>query len=846
MLVCGGRCVDTSNNHENCGACGTVCGAQQQCVTGICQNKGTTACTGSGSTVTFVDLQTDRANCGACGRACGGSEVCKNGYCDPCPIGQCNNLCTDTQRDPANCGGCGVAAMICENGTPVPGVTKPISIELTPPLTIPAVGPNSAVTNFNVKVHSQLRATKVTVKVAGAGSACGPSATFGTATDMTVSAPPEVSPTTWSGSVTSPATLNTVAIQIDAYDEQYLPSRTDAAQHTDSKCVTANVLAANAAVITSANITATAPATTACPSGAGIGSSTCCGGAACRWVPLNLSTPTGNNASITVAASGVPANTAKVEFRTADCVLATPQSCTVTANSLGSAPVVSGTATLPPLAPAELLVNGPINKADVTIFACPIDAAGFYNSTTRCTAMPTTTCASGPCAFSVGRIAMGAGSQPVVGKDADGATRTIYYLASTQQLLGQDYAKLNSSASEQPGAIIGGTYFLDSLRPTADADGVYAIKADGTQIHRVDCNPNRLTPPLPANFTNCLQSTFVTGGTFRQIAGATPAAMLIADNTTVTGGSGTWYYSVATKPAQTAAVTNSAVATGTLQSFTSLNGCTLGTVGCSTAASISHFGTTTSGAMAAWFSSGGTTPAFSPIVFHPNLSGNHTQSLFSLPSLSSFDLVVFPTGEMVYQYVTAVATGTCTTAPCRFLGAAYYDGIATSVKVLPAVQIGANTSTVAAKRFITAGTGILLGEAPSAADNTKFQAIYINLNTLAVPSAPVNYNTTYVYNGSSTAASSAAAGPPPTSRSATTRPGPSTSPTTPTRWWALPTRSGACTSSTSPPARWPPRRCRWCSPRTACWRPRWESTSRTSSTARPSMPAPTPPARRRR
>src|ERR1700694_360017 len=121
QIVCGAKgtadggftpyCTDITKDHENCGACGTVCAGTQQCASGRCTNVGSTAaCSGSGATTVYKDLQNDHDNCGACGRACGPTEVCRVGDCDPCPVAQCSGVCIDTLVDPKNCGSCGTAA----------------------------------------------------------------------------------------------------------------------------------------------------------------------------------------------------------------------------------------------------------------------------------------------------------------------------------------------------------------------------------------------------------------------------------------------------------------------------------------------------------------------------------------------------------------------------------------------------------------------------------------------------------------------------------------------------------------------------------------------------------------
>ena len=113
--ICDGKCVDTQNDPQNCGTCGTVCDASESCTGGACEKlgcgRGISQCTNK-----CVDLQNDPANCGKCGKACQAIEVCSKGKCgSSCGNGvsQCGNVCVDMQNDATNCGGCGIA---CKEG----------------------------------------------------------------------------------------------------------------------------------------------------------------------------------------------------------------------------------------------------------------------------------------------------------------------------------------------------------------------------------------------------------------------------------------------------------------------------------------------------------------------------------------------------------------------------------------------------------------------------------------------------------------------------------------------------------------------------------------------------------
>jgi hypothetical protein len=577
--------------------------------------------------------------------------------------------------------------------------------------------------NFTVKVHSALRVARVTLKTA----ADIPSLTAATASDLGVSPPVEVSPTVWSGSFVVPAPAATsVAIQFDAYDEQYLPSLgtggTNPA-HTDSKAFTANITPVP-----------TAPATniTASVGGLAVGAGTACaGGKPCMWVPLNAGTMT-----LSAQVVGAPGNgVTSIEFHNANAPGAgTSLLCP------SRSPAAPGTPAVPCAQPvsgtgvATLSLNAAeVGKGDVTIFVCPVDATGLQ--TGACTQMPVLSicgaAGTGVCPgnFTVGRVAACPVSlpcampvPPAIGRNVDTPTNhTIYYLAQTAPgaldpqpgLFAQDSLSLSSNPNDQPGTRIGSNHYLaDGLVATADGTGVFGIQcttctatpAGNIAIDRVDC-------PSTGN-ASCYKPSFVTApaaSSFRQIHVATSQAMLIsnaAPPASTTGGAA--FYASALQSQTTAA----AVSIGTLQTVTTINGAANGTG--------THWGTMANGAIVAWFNNGGATQ---PAVYHPNLPGNHVALLPSLlggPSIGSFDLVVFPTGEIVYQFTTDTSV--------RFLGAAYYDGTANPPKALAApINYGSSLTTGPAKNFITAGAGVLLGELPANGSTTSYQAIEINL-----------------------------------------------------------------------------------------------------------------------
>ena len=677
-------CTDLTSDINNCGTCGSKCsapsGGAAVCNKGVCAAG---ACAGG------------RTGCN--GVCCGPSEVCNGSGCDPCPVTQCNNVCVDTQHDPKNCGACGVVAPYCENGAPLAAMI----IEPTPPLSASGTSyayANPTATPIAVKVHSQLRVTSVTVKTAPAGSSCTSSPALGTATAMALSGPPETSPTRWTGTITAPATGATFAAQFDALDEQ---------QHAASLCLNVTSLAVPTAA--PANITATAGTTA-------LGNGTGCNGKPCMWAPLN-GPPITLSATVAGAAAS---NITRIEFRNANTApgspgnsILCPSQAAIAAPPASTSPCsqpVNGSGTAPLTLPAA-----EVGKGDITIYACPVDAAGQYPA--ACTQMPyLSVCGTGTTActfnFTIGRVALAAGgSQPVIGRNINNpSTNTIYYTANDTgpqpAVFAQDSAQLSPTTIDQPGTRVGTTqYFLDSLVATAEGTGAYAVRCTSCTpaangIDRIDC-PSTST-------TGCLKNFIASpGGNFRQIHTATPVAMLISDSAPPTGFGGNAFYA----PALPTQGTTTAVPMFTLQQIT-VNG----------AAPSNHFGTMASGAIAAWFSSGG---LFSVQLFHPTLSPTTPSALLTPASgLTAFDLVVFPTGEIVFQYVSGGTT--------RFLGAAYYDGTSAAPKTLTPFPIGPAASTVLGKNFVRAGTGIILGEIPTVADATKFQAIELNL-TSATP-----------------------------------------------------------------------------------------------------------------
>jgi hypothetical protein len=87
-LVPNGCERDTGSDANNCGACGVVCSAPNatpRCTSGACGlsvcNTGFGNCNGVASDGCEVNTLNDANNCGGCGTRCGVNQACANGYC---------------------------------------------------------------------------------------------------------------------------------------------------------------------------------------------------------------------------------------------------------------------------------------------------------------------------------------------------------------------------------------------------------------------------------------------------------------------------------------------------------------------------------------------------------------------------------------------------------------------------------------------------------------------------------------------------------------------------------------------------------------------------------------------
>jgi hypothetical protein len=126
---CGGKCIPTYNDVDNCGGCGTKCpdatNAARTCAASTCGfscNAGKGDCDGIKSNGCETDVQSDTANCGACGKTCSArpnaTATCSGGACsDACNSGfaslgsYCTNFGGGFETHASTCS-------TCNNGNP--------------------------------------------------------------------------------------------------------------------------------------------------------------------------------------------------------------------------------------------------------------------------------------------------------------------------------------------------------------------------------------------------------------------------------------------------------------------------------------------------------------------------------------------------------------------------------------------------------------------------------------------------------------------------------------------------------------------------------------------------------
>ncbi len=127
LTDCGGKCVDTKKDPNNCGTCGTKC-QSGLCVNGLCCPVGAVDCHNSCCSFTCcnnvcTNTQSDVNNCGSCGHVCPPGDSCVNGTC-VCKSGVvCNGVCCKPGQ---KCIG-GQCVTVCQNNVCTGGACPFIS-----------------------------------------------------------------------------------------------------------------------------------------------------------------------------------------------------------------------------------------------------------------------------------------------------------------------------------------------------------------------------------------------------------------------------------------------------------------------------------------------------------------------------------------------------------------------------------------------------------------------------------------------------------------------------------------------------------------------------------------------
>jgi hypothetical protein len=122
---CDSGCANLANDPRNCGGCGQACGEGEACVDSkcVCGTSGAACDAGELCCMSVldnarhcVDGTSDKNNCGACGRVCAATEQCANGACTcpgvgaSCTAGKtccaANGGCVDLASSHDHCGGC--------------------------------------------------------------------------------------------------------------------------------------------------------------------------------------------------------------------------------------------------------------------------------------------------------------------------------------------------------------------------------------------------------------------------------------------------------------------------------------------------------------------------------------------------------------------------------------------------------------------------------------------------------------------------------------------------------------------------------------------------------------------
>lgn len=115
-MLCGSKCVNTTNDSANCGSCGKTCTSSQHCVAGNCECK-PKSCAELGKSCGTVDDGCGNAlECGSCAQG----QTCNDGVCG-CKPKSCSDLglncgtADDGCGKSLNCGSC-AGNQTCNNG----------------------------------------------------------------------------------------------------------------------------------------------------------------------------------------------------------------------------------------------------------------------------------------------------------------------------------------------------------------------------------------------------------------------------------------------------------------------------------------------------------------------------------------------------------------------------------------------------------------------------------------------------------------------------------------------------------------------------------------------------------
>ena len=445
-------CANTATDRANCGACGNACPVNQACVNGACGAcaAGSLLCpSASGdSNGACVDVTSNPASCGGCGIACANAEVCAAGECQPCPGAVCNNRCTDLQHDARDCGACGVTCSATQGC--VDGACKaPVAIAFLPPLSTGKVAFES--TSVAVAVESALPLSLVVALIdtslADGGVAtqdAGPLSFDDSKSDSPTGAPRSV----WT------ACCFTVpdggVVRVTAEDVAFRPGAGDSALHRAE--VSSGPLQALSPPTGVTNIAVLAADGGALPQG--------------TWVGLN-------SGPLTLVASNLPAGTRTVRFVNQGLNGAT----------VATAALDGGTARAT-VAPAELEgVDGV-----TTLVACPVDAVGQSEPASSCTDGGVNSQVS----LAIGRVPADGGVMPVVTR-TDGGVTSIFYAGPNLSPAAAPTAEIFNVATTAVGSlpdspVTPGPYLTSSLQALPyDAASVVAIRANGSGVDRFEC-----------------------------------------------------------------------------------------------------------------------------------------------------------------------------------------------------------------------------------------------------------------------------------------------------------------------------------------------------------------------